>query len=457
MLFYGNIVIKRDSSVALFNPISYRREDVSRIYPLIKKINDKSKSGDSLDAEEQELLQYLKRKKQILPQDQIEKIDSYLYESKAYPNSISLATSGISIDVTYQCNLLCEYCFQEKLRAQLGKYKMTFEHIDRISSFIDWYSSNIEEISLPLKYVCISGGEPLLPDVQPIVHYIFSKFPESRFTLCTNGLYLTEFIESLKISLDHFEMIQISIDGILSDHLQRSDLGNWVDGTDRYLKMIEAVYFLVCHDVPVRIATVVDKKTYKKVPQLIHFLEEKGILGRPNVTIAINPVFKQNEPLSIDWSFNTPNDILDMSRYFRKTIPNYANSFLPFKDIKTLSVLFKRPLDKYVPPEVRNCSLDGHTALTFTLDGNVHFCECQTPYKGVVGEYLTEFRFSKDIVRNIKSDSFFSYEKCRKCIYRYLCKGGCWRHRNVKSDERISPYCGIYGDEFVMDNIGEFI
>jgi len=457
MLFFGNIIVKKNDSIVLFNPISYRREDVSKIYPLIQKISKKCICGDPLHEKEKEILRYLIKKKQILSQAQIEEIDSYLYESEACPHSISLSTSGIAIDVTYQCNLLCEYCSQKKIREQLGEYKMTYRHIDRIDSFVKWYSTNIEEINFPLNYVCISGGEPLLPNVQPIVHYIFSKFPESRFTICTNGLYLTEFIESLQISLDRFELIQISIDGILSDHLLRSDLANWTDGVSRYSKMIEAVQFLSQHDVPIRIATVVDKKNYKGVPKLVRFLEKEGILGRPNSSIAINPVFKRYEPLSLDWSFNSLDDILTMSQYFHKNVPHYASSFLPFKDIDTIAKLFNRPLNKYVTPKVRNCSLGKHTALTFTPDGNIHYCECQTPKKGVVGKYLNEFLFLEDTVRNIKSDSFFSYEKCRKCIYRYLCRGGCWRNRNVESDERTSPYCGIYGNDFVMDNIGEFI
>lgn len=457
MLFFGNIIIKRNDSVFLFNPISFRREDVSTIFPLIQRICGKQIFNDPLNENEKQLIQRFRKKKQILSQKQIEKIDSYLYETEAHPQSVSLSTSGICIDVTYQCNLLCEYCSQKKLREQMGEQRMTFRHIDCISSFLVWYSANIEKIAFPLDYICISGGEPLLPGVQPIVHYIFEKFPKSRFTICTNGIYLPEFLESLQIGLDRFEMIQISIDGILSDHLLRSDLVNWTDGPIRYSKMIEAVKFLSQHNVPIRIATVVDKKNYKKVPQLIHFLEEQKILGLSNTDISINPVFKRYEPLSLDWSFNTPEDILDMTRYFRENIPQYANCFLPFKDIGTITELFGRPLNERIIPKIRHCSVDKHTALTFTPDGNVHFCECQTPQKGIVGKYLDEFAFSADVVRNIKSDSFFSYEKCRKCIYRYLCRGGCWRNRSVESDERTSPYCGIYGNDFVMDNIGEFI
>ena len=48
-------------------------------------------------------------------------------------------------------------------------------------------------------------------------------------------------------------------------------------------------------------------------------------------------------------------------------------------------------------------------------------------------------------------------KRCRECMYRRICRGGCWLDRTGHKIDESAPYCGIFGEEAILDNIGLFV
>jgi MoaA/NifB/PqqE/SkfB family radical SAM enzyme len=110
------------------------------------------------------------------------------------------------ISVTSKCNLHCEGCYHQALRAK-SDAEMSDERLDRL---ID------EAKALGISFIVLAGGEPLL---RPNILDISKKTPEILFLMFTNGLLLNdqvlERIASNKniVPLLSLEGYQIDTDG----------------------------------------------------------------------------------------------------------------------------------------------------------------------------------------------------------------------------------------------------
>ncbi len=116
----------------------------------------------------------------------------------------------LRISVTDACNLRCIYCMPDGKNIVTRKNKlMTVDEIEKMVSVF---------VSLGIKKIRLTGGEPLLrKDIKEIISRI-SKFP-SELTITTNAFFVNEYVDvfksanirSVNVSLDTLNPKQFSL------------------------------------------------------------------------------------------------------------------------------------------------------------------------------------------------------------------------------------------------------
>ena len=161
----GNIYYQLNDNYYIMNLISFRRQKLSYNEILtLNSINKKLENYVSFTETEEKLYNYLLDKKQILSKELIDKFDQGLMQSVNHNFSVNI--ESISINLTYQCNYNCRYCYQKQYSDKSGV--MTKNLINRIYNFLDFYIGN-NCGQFKLKTLLISGGETLLEDNIPII------------------------------------------------------------------------------------------------------------------------------------------------------------------------------------------------------------------------------------------------------------------------------------------------
>ena len=130
------------------------------------------------------------------------------------------------ISVTDRCNLRCRYCMPDGIRQIAMSEILTYEEIERICQIA---------AELGIKKLKITGGEPLVRKGCTDLIRRLKKVPGiEQVTLTTNGVLLTEYLESLKKA--GTDGINISLDTCNSIRYQA------ITGMDACDRVIEAVH-----------------------------------------------------------------------------------------------------------------------------------------------------------------------------------------------------------------------
>lgn len=130
------------------------------------------------------------------------------------------------ISVTDRCNLRCRYCMPDGIRQIPMSEILTYEEIEHICQIA---------AELGIKKLKITGGEPLVRKGCTDLIRRLKKVPGiEQVTLTTNGVLLTEYLESLKKA--GTDGINISLDTCNSIRYQA------ITGMDVCDRVIEAVH-----------------------------------------------------------------------------------------------------------------------------------------------------------------------------------------------------------------------
>lgn len=156
----------------------------------------------------------------------------------------------LRLSVTDQCNIQCFYCHHEG-QAICG----TDMSLNTILSIVK------DMVSLGIKHVKITGGEPLIrPDIVEIVKEIKTYKEITDLSMTTNGLLLESLARPLKEA--GLDRINIGCDSIYSDMVPKT--------MEKILPGIEAA--IEAGLVPVKVNVVVLKGINdKEIPELIEF------------------------------------------------------------------------------------------------------------------------------------------------------------------------------------------
>ena len=337
------------------------------------------------------------------------------------------------------CNMHCDYCFYcdeiEKRRQESYGF-MTEETL-----------KNIVRRTLPRAEGTISyafqGGEPTLRGLD-----FFRKLIEFEKTynkngirvqnaFQTNGTLLTE--EWCDFLAESHFLVGISIDGVPETH----DKYRHLKGSDRsaFELTLKATELMDRAGVDYNILTVVNSETAINIGAIYNFYREKGWNWQQYIA-CLDPLGekKGRHP----WSL-TP----ELYGNFLIELFN-----LWYEDLKENKQPYIRQFDNWVgilmgyPPEA--CDQRGICGIQYVCeaDGSVYPCDFYMLDEYRLGNFNTDRIYSIDSKRiktGFLQESLKISEKCRNCEYGAICRGGCFRNREMTPDEKyLNYFCPAY-------------
>ena len=160
-------------------------------------------------------------------------------------------------NITNVCNLFCQHCYSASNSVRTGE--LSIEEIKKQIPYLK--KANV-------RYIIISGGEPLLRDD---LFDIAKLFKENGFitTLSTNGTFIDE--SNIKQIKEYFSYVGISIDGDEDTH----DRFRGMKGA--FKKSINAIRLIRNVGIKVGMRFTITSETYKSIPFIFKLAEDEKV------------------------------------------------------------------------------------------------------------------------------------------------------------------------------------
>lgn len=200
---------------------------------------------------------------------------------------VAACHGGIMLLMSYNCNLACKYCYQQKHRPHKSAAIMSTALLENI------FKRRLPEMfpGTPLKNFEISfyGGEPFLPANDAVIRKAlgYSNLHGMRTSAITNATMVDQMIDIFGPGPGFVNRVQISLDGSKKLHdTSRIPLS----GENTFDKIVDNIALLLKRGTRVNIRLNLDRRTLASVPQLIKELKEKNILGNKLASIYASPL-----------------------------------------------------------------------------------------------------------------------------------------------------------------------
>ncbi len=329
------------------------------------------------------------------------------------------------------CNLSCEYCFYRSLseqRQEFTKGMMSTETaqkvVDRALEFAD--GGNV--------YFTFQGGEPLLRGLgfyEDFVSYVKKKNTmgcKVSFCLQTNATLIDDaYAEFFK---ENGFLVGASLDG----DAELNSYRKFADGSDSFEDTVRGIKLLEKYAVDFNVISVLTKRTAADFRKAYRFFKGSGWRYMQFIPCL--------RPLDGDCDESLYMDCDDYAKFLSGAFNIYYNSLMR-SDFVSI-----RMFDNYVllnqGRNAEQCGMNGCCSTQFVVegDGSVYPCDFYCTDEWYLGNIndsdFNEMYHSQKAVEFLK-ESFKLDEKCGKCQYFYLCRGGgCKRLR------RDMDYCDSY-------------
>ncbi len=335
--------------------------------------------------------------------------------------------------LTYNCNLGCEYCFQNSVKELKRSLKPAevehlFSAIEEIRSF------HPKTRTKPV--IALFGGEPLLGRNVSLVRRIYEEVAKRGWVngpIISNGVALDKFLPLFKEYRP--SGIQMTIDGPEQIHNERRDFHG---GGGTFKKIVENIDLALDAGLKIGIRSNIDEVTVESISDLVPLARSHGWLNNKNVELNIAPIHERACGSS---SENKIHDVI-LKRLLELTLeyPELRNWHL---DGWPVVNYFSRMLDddRAVLPRFDHC--EAIVGKTFYLDpyGDIYTCiEACGMREYAVGQYMpsVEFNqlFDRFLGRNVKT-----MESCSSCGFSMMCGGGCALSSMLDGHELEAPHC----------------
>ncbi|MDD4157222.1 MAG: radical SAM protein [Candidatus Cloacimonetes bacterium] len=310
-------------------------------------------------------------------------------------------------NVTNECNLRCKHCYasaglQEKM--ELSK--------DEALALID------DALTLGLKYMLFTGGEPLLrKDLFEIIEYAYEK--GITVFMATNGLLISDFnIEKIK---KYISKVNVSLDYATSE---KHDEFRGVEGA--FDKANEAIKILIRNEVKVSVSMTVCNQNIDDVEKVVKICANYGV----NLTIK---------------------RLISVGRSAANNLYFSANEYSKLKKIiaknKTrCKVLFKDPIYACEMIDFDKTKLSGCLAgigiLSVTATGEVLPCtKIEYSLGNIKNSNLSDIWDNSKELKKLREREIMG--RCQECKELKVC-GGCRAAAYKQYDSLYAedPLCG---------------
>ena len=418
--FY-NIVIEEDkNNVFLYNSYSGALIKLERsVYEIINKVH----------IDDHALCPYFDElfKQGFLKPANLNEYNRILTNERraVYDNTAKKLTFVIA--PTLQCNLNCEYCFEEDIRCNKTMSEITWEEtISFLNKYIKPETQNV--------HITWFGGEPLL-EVDKILKFSESFIPNMenrniKFTssITTNGTLLTK--EKLHILIEkcNLRRVQITMDGTEENYRRKKGATK-----SQYLSVLDNIKY-VAQYIPISIRLNCDKGNFEDIKILtkeilnlcsfnknINFYLAKLVNYNP---LESNDVFYTQEAFDIK-NIEFQKYVLTLEgRDFKPKLPKYRRNFCGLFKLKNLAV---------------------------GPDGELYKCEHWIGRKEkIIGTVNDGIYYTDEMIDSLDSPM---NEKCKKCKTFPLCIGGCPAQRKDLLNEESC----FFSEEYVKQLVKAYI
>lgn len=334
------------------------------------------------------------------------------------------------------CNMKCKYCFYHSLASgrQTGSYG--FMSCKTAESIIE----KAFEAAENGVHFAFQGGEPSLIGLDFYKWFVKTaneKNPclEVTYSLQTNGLDISE--EFALFLKENGFLTGLSVDGTREIHdFLRIDKG----GSGTYGKVIKTARLFDKTGVDYNILVVLSAKAARHIEKVYNSLKKEGfkyLQFIPCLDELDKPPFLSAHSLTAGLYAES------MKKLFKLYYDDYSsNNFISIRYFDNL-----RSMAKGNRPEM--CGMLGFCAGQIVIEGNgtVFPCDfyCTDGWAlGNINELSVGQLYESESMKKFIGSSFINDESCKTCDVFALCRGGCRRYRDLKSDGVARDNKNIY-------------
>jgi len=334
---------------------------------------------------------------------------------------------ALCLHICHDCNLRCTYCFGNEGTYNTERDYMSLETGRKAIDFPIENSGNRKSLE-----VDFFGGEPLLnmDVVKFVVDYAEKEAvkhgKEFSFTMTTNGVLLNDAnIDFLNEKMDN---VVISIDGRKDVH---NAVRKTINGKDCYgLILNNALKFRKVRG---------DKKYYirgtftSKNPDFAKDVLELNDLGFDQ--ISIEPVVLDiNDPLAI-----RKDQLEGILKQYEVLAEEYIKRRKGEKWFNFFHFMIDLEMGPCVTKRLTGCG-SGCEYLAISPKGEIYPCHQFVGNKDFLMGNVHHNTFNRDIQDKFAKINVTTKEKCKNCIAKYYCSGGCIANSYKFEGDLSKPY-----------------
>lgn len=311
----------------------------------------------------------------------------------------------VQLDLSWDCNLSCRHCY-------LGDVRLIGEPLTKE----EWRVVIDQIYKMHVPKIVFLGGEPLLsPYLFDLAKYAY-ELGFKIFTT-TNGTLVTPKIAS-QLHQTGFNEIDVSLDGATIESHE------FLRGKGTFKQTIRGINSLIFAGLQVKSATVLYKKNFTEVPELLKLGRSIGLKQ-----MYFNPLLSGGTGKKIwrdcELSFKEWRIVKEIVQKWNKSNNEpkaFAESGFDFKGVSTYVNLGGC--------EYAGCKA-GKRELIITPDGFAVACPLLSTERQFhtinIREYSLEEIWQRDewVVKLRQVDETTLQGKCRECPNLIICKGGC--------------------------------
>lgn len=424
-------VIDLGGTALLFNGVNGCLDEVSGVPAEILKSGDSSRLAGLSAADIKTLLER-GHITSLSPEVEMEKFKEF---TGMLHGSLEKGShyGGIMLLMSYNCNLACKYCYQQKHRPHKSAAVMTEKMVDNI--FGKYLTQIIPGAQLKGFNVSFYGGEPFLPSNEAVVRRAlgYAKKYGMPASAITNATMVDKMPDIFGETPGFVSSAQISFDGSKELHdASRIPL----NGEATYDKIIKNVQMLLERKTQISIRLNLDRKTLQSVTRLVKDLKEKGILGNKLARIYASPL--HDNIAKVDAT-----DFMDMADLSAQVFSLGIDLEHPVSlRANEMSRLFRQKKGLGLN---RTCACMQTMQRTLVVDafGDLYACFEEAGYPefrvGHVSDEGVEFF---PLHEKYKTRHIANMEECVKCSVALACGGQCGVKSRAKTGDLFKPYCG---------------
>lgn len=331
------------------------------------------------------------------------------------------------------CNLRCEYCFYHDISEKREQSSYGFMSIDTLRQVLQKVFAYADTACS----ITFQGGEPTLiglPFFRQVValekEYNQKQLPVS-YSIQTNGTTLDA--EWAKFFAEQHFLVGISVDGTIHTHdAFRKD----AKGQGSFLSVMRGLDLLRNYQVDFNILTVVNRRTAASIRKIYAYYKKMDFRHQQYIP-CLDPLDAPAGSFPFSLSPKQYGDFL------------VELFHLWYADFLQGNLVFIRQFENYISllllGYAESCDMNGFCGIQHVVeaDGEVYPCDFYVLDKYKLGN-LNQVGFA-DIAKKREEIGFCERSHklpsdCMACPYLSLCRGGCYRHRNMSLTAEHSNY-----------------